>query len=58
MRLAYFGTPEMAVPPLRALVQAGHDVALVVSRFDKRRGRGGELSPSPVKAAGPTTQVG
>lgn len=50
-RLAYFGTPAMAVPPLRALVEAGHDVALVVSRVDKRRGRGGELSPSPVKAA-------
>jgi methionyl-tRNA formyltransferase len=40
----------MAVPPLRALVDAGHDVALVVSRVDKRRGRGGEPSPSPVKA--------
>lgn len=50
-RLAYFGTPAMAVPPLRALVDAGHDVALVVTRADKRRGRGGELSPSPVKAA-------
>lgn len=50
-RLAYFGTPQMAVPPLHALVEAGHDVALVVTRVDKRRGRGGELSPSPVKAA-------
>jgi methionyl-tRNA formyltransferase len=50
-RLAYLGTPAMAVPPLRALVEAGHDVALVVTRADKRRGRGGELSPSPVKAA-------
>ena len=51
MKLAYFGTPEMAVPPLHALVAAGHDVALVVTRVDKRRGRGSELSPSPVKAA-------
>lgn len=51
MRLAYFGTPAMAVPPLQALVAAGHDVALVITRVDKRRGRGGELSPSPVKAA-------
>ena len=41
----------MAVPPLQALVAAGHDVALVVTRVDKRRGRGSELSPSPVKAA-------
>jgi methionyl-tRNA formyltransferase len=51
MRLAYLGTPAMAVPPLRALVAAGHDVALVVTRTDKRRGRGNETTPSPVKAA-------
>ena len=51
MRLVYLGTPEMAVPPLEALVGAGHDVALVVTNPDRRRGRGGTLSPSPVKAA-------
>lgn len=51
MRLVYLGTPEMAVPPLEALVAAGHDIALVVTRPDKRRGRGGRTSPSPVKAA-------
>lgn len=51
MRLAFLGTPEAAVPPLRALVEAGHDVALVVSRADARRGRGSAVSPSPVKAA-------
>ena len=50
-RLVYLGTPAMAVPPLQALVGAGHEVVLVVTRTDKRRGRGGELSPSPVKAA-------
>jgi methionyl-tRNA formyltransferase len=49
--LVYLGTPEMAVPPLQALVAAGHDVRLVVTRVDRRRGRGGALSPSPVKAA-------
>ena len=51
MKLVYLGTPEMAVPPLRALVDAGHDIELVVTRADKRRGRGSGLSPSPVKAA-------
>lgn len=51
MRLAYLGTPEAAVPPLRALVAAGHDVEIVVTRADKRRGRGSALLPSPVKAA-------
>lgn len=46
----FLGTPEMAVPPLRALVAGGFEVELVVTRPDRRRGRGGELSPSPVKA--------
>jgi methionyl-tRNA formyltransferase len=41
----------VGVPPLRALVADGHDVRLVVSRADKRRGRGAALLPSPVKAA-------
>jgi methionyl-tRNA formyltransferase len=50
-RLVFLGTPEMAVPPLGALVDAGFDVTHVVTRADKRRGRGSELSPSPVKAA-------
>jgi methionyl-tRNA formyltransferase len=31
-------------------VDAGHDVALVITRPDRKRGRGGQLSPSPVKA--------
>lgn len=50
-RLAYLGTPDVAVEPLRALVRAGFEIAIVISGPDKRRGRGGELSPSPVKAA-------
>ena len=50
-RLVYFGTPQMAVPTLEALVAAGFDVALVVTRIDKRRGRGNDLMPSPVKAS-------
>jgi methionyl-tRNA formyltransferase len=49
-RLVYLGTPDVAVPPLRALHDAGFDIALVVTRADKRRGRGSGLSPSPVKA--------
>ncbi len=49
-RLVYLATPALAVPPLRALVAAGYEVALVVSGADKRRGRGAALSPSPVKA--------
>ncbi len=47
--LIYFGSPELAVAPLEALVEAGHEIALVVSQPDAKRGRGSALSPSPVK---------
>jgi methionyl-tRNA formyltransferase len=51
VRLAYFGTPAEAVPPLEAVLDAGHDVALVVTQPDRRRGRGSGSTPSPVRAA-------
>ena len=56
MRLVFLGTPAAAVKPLRALVAGGHDVLHVVTRADKRRGRGAELSASPVKVA--ATELG
>ncbi|MBT8241310.1 MAG: methionyl-tRNA formyltransferase [Acidimicrobiia bacterium] len=49
--LVFLGTPEEAVPPLRALHHAGYEIALVVTRADARRGRGGKPTPSPVKRA-------
>ena len=51
MRLVYLGSPDAAVAPLRALIDAGHEIVLVVSQPDRRRGRGAVLRPSPVKAA-------
>jgi methionyl-tRNA formyltransferase len=48
-RLAFLGSPEIAVIALRAVHDAGHDVALVVTASDKRRGRGSALAPTPVK---------
>lgn len=51
MRVVFLGTPGIAVPHLTALHGAGHDIALVVTGADKRRGRGGRTSPSPVKEA-------
>jgi methionyl-tRNA formyltransferase len=51
MRLVFLGTPEAAVPTLDAVIEAGHEVVLVVTRPDRRRGRGSEVTPSPVKAA-------
>src|SRR5882724_5145099 len=51
MRLVFLGSPADAVAPLRALVDAGHEVALVVTRPDARRGRGRGERGSPVKVA-------
>ena len=48
-RIVYFGSPALAVTPLQALVDAGHEVVGVISQPDAKRGRGGERSPSPVK---------
>ncbi|HEY5111889.1 MAG TPA: methionyl-tRNA formyltransferase [Acidimicrobiales bacterium] len=51
MRVVFLGTPEAAVPTLRGLVEARHDVELVITRPDRRRGRGSDLVASPVKSA-------
>jgi len=51
VRLVFFGTPADAVPALEALHGAGHEIALVVTQPDKRRGRGSDPSPSPVREA-------
>lgn len=48
MRVVFMGSPEFAVPCLRALA-AAHEVALVVSQPDKPAGRGGQLTPPAVK---------
>lgn len=49
MKLVFAGTPEFAVPSLRALVAAGHEIT-VLTQPDKPQGRKGLLTPSPVKA--------
>ncbi|MHA7189809.1 methionyl-tRNA formyltransferase [Arthrobacter sp. MDT2-16] len=51
MRVLFAGTPEVAVPSLRALVDAGFDVAAVLTRVDAPVGRKKVLTPSPVAAA-------
>ena len=56
MRLVFLGTPVDAVAPLRALVEAEHEVALVLTQPDRRRSRGGGADPSPVKQA--ATELG
>ena len=50
MKILFWGTPAYAVPSLEALVAASHRLVGVVSQPDRRRGRGGQRIPSPVKA--------
>ncbi|MCX6569934.1 MAG: methionyl-tRNA formyltransferase [Candidatus Aminicenantes bacterium] len=50
MKTVFFGSPAAALPSLRALLEAGHVVALVVTQPDKPAGRGRKLQPSAVKA--------
>jgi len=50
MRIAFFGTPEFAVPSLRALIEEGFDVSVVVSQPDRPQGRSrSKLVSPPVK---------
>lgn len=49
MSLIFFGTPDFAVPSLRALINEKEDVSLVVTQPDKMKGRGHILSQPPVK---------
>ncbi|NNG41240.1 methionyl-tRNA formyltransferase [Flexivirga sp. ID2601S] len=49
MRLVFAGTPEVALPALRAVADSAHELVAVVTRPDARAGRGRGLRPSPVK---------
>ncbi len=50
LRILFFGTPEFATPPLRALLGEGHDVVAVVTQPDRPQGRSrSTLVASPVK---------
>lgn len=49
LRIIFAGTPDFAVPALAALIEAGHQVTLVLTQPDRPAGRGMKLKPSPVK---------
>ena len=51
MKVIFMGTPDFAVGALDAIVEAGHEVALVVTQEDKPKGRGKEIQFTPVKEA-------
>ena len=49
LRIVYFGTPDFAVPGLRALIESPHEVAGLVSQPDRPSGRGQKHHPTPTK---------
>jgi methionyl-tRNA formyltransferase len=49
LRVVFFGTPGFAVPTLREICAAGHDVAAAVTQPDRPRGRGQKPGPGPIK---------
>ena len=49
MRIVFFGTPDFAVPSLKALLDSGNEVVAVVTQPDRVKGRGRRLSQPPVK---------
>ena len=51
LRIVFMGTPEFAVPSLRALVAGGYNVVAVVTTPDKPAGRGQKIHRSEVKIA-------
>ncbi len=50
MKIAYAGSPEYAVAPLKALIESGEEVVLVITQPDKPAGRKRVLTPTPVKS--------
>lgn len=50
MNIVFMGSPDFAIPSLEAIHDSSHTVKAVVSNVDKRRGRGSDTAPTPVKA--------
>lgn len=49
MKIIFAGTPAFAVPALQALIEAGHDIVMVLTQPDRPAGRGMKLKASPIK---------
>lgn len=50
MRIVFAGTPDFAVPPLKALIESGHEIIAAYSQPDRPQGRGRKVIPTPVKS--------
>ena len=49
MRVIFAGTPDFAASALAAVIEAGHEILVVLTQPDRPKGRGMKLTPSPVK---------
>ena len=50
MKIIFFGTGKFGLPALKKLIESGHEIAAVVTQPDRKRGRGWNVQPAPVKA--------
>ena len=57
MKIIFAGTPDFAAIALQHLIDAGHEIALVLSQPDRPSGRGMKLTPSPVKSLALTHNI-
>ena len=57
MKIVFAGTPEFAIPPLKALLEGGFELVGVVTQTDKPQGRKGILTPPPVKTFAEAYQI-
>ncbi len=57
MRVVFIGTPEFAVPPLKALSDRSYEVCGVFTQPDRPSGRGRRLQPGPVKALAESCRI-
>lgn len=57
MDIVFLGTPDFAVPSLKALVENGYNVKAVITQPDRPKGRGNKLTPSPVKQYALSKQI-
>lgn len=49
MDIVFMGTPEFAVPSLESLYESGHNISMVMTQKDRRKGRGKKMQPTPIK---------
>lgn len=57
MRIVFAGTPDFAVPPLKALINSEHEIIAVYTQPDRPQGRGRKVIPTPVKTVAETAGI-